>query len=299
MATPTITLSLNYNNGPNVSIPFNGNDGYILAVTVTDPGDNNITDQGTYTYEISGQAVQIQNMGTNYTPSANVFTTAIGTAIITVTFTEKSGIGIPGQWAFTTQTIQVTVIKGTQFVNFSPVGPKTVGDAPVSLTAYVTGNDNARYGSISFVSTSPNIIGINDSTATFLSAGISQLQALAAANQYYNQGTSTPENVTVSGGGGGGAVPCFTAGTMIRVPSGEVAVETLRRGDLVVTAAGLVVPLTGCLKTRVAMTTKETAPYLIPAGTYGSTQPRDLVLSPTHAIQIRKGVWMPPFLAAR
>jgi hypothetical protein len=86
---------------------------------------------------------------------------------------------------------------------------------------------------------------------------------------------------------------------MIRTPTGEVAVETLRRGDLVTTASGLVVPLQAALHTRIETTIADTAPYLIPARTFGSAQPRDLILSPTHAIQIRKGVWMHPFIAAK
>ncbi len=36
---------------------------------------------------------------------------------------------------------------------------------------------------------------------------------------------------------------CFMAGTMIRTPNGEVAVETLKRGDLVLTNDGRSVPV--------------------------------------------------------
>jgi len=99
--------------------------------------------------------------------------------------------------------------------------------------------------------------------------------------------------------GSSSPVPCFTKGTMIRVPSGEVAVETLKAGDLVTTADGRTVAIKGLYKTRIAATTKETAPYLIPAGTYGSAQPRDLLLSSKHAIQIRKGVWNFPGFATQ
>jgi hypothetical protein len=101
--------------------------------------------------------------------------------------------------------------------------------------------------------------------------------------------------------GSGGPVLCFTRGTMIRVPGPEkeAAVETLKPGDLVTTADGRVVAIKGLYETRVAATTKETAPYLIPAGTYGAAQPRDLLLSPRHAIQIRKGIWNFPSFATR
>ena len=93
-------------------------------------------------------------------------------------------------------------------------------------------------------------------------------------------------------------VPCFIRGTLIRTPSGEVAVEELTQGDLVTTASGLIVRIKGIYTTHVERTTKETAPYLIPAGTYGSAQPKELILSPVHAFQIRKSVWMVPAMAS-
>lgn len=109
---------------------------------------------------------------------------------------------------------------------------------------------------------------------------------------------SFASSVTVIRSGGGGNIPCFTAGTLILTPGGEVAVETLKAGDFVTTSAGLTVPLKAALTTRVAVTTKKTAPYLVPGGTYGSAQPRDLILSPNHAFQMRRGLWMAPVEAA-
>ena len=297
MPTPIVTLSLNYSDASDISLNYNFNNGYILTATVTDSETgSDMTNQGTYMYNINNQNfISISNSELS---NATLFTTAVGGPTeIFVRYSQKGG----SENLFVryySNPIRVTVIKGEQYVTFSPVGTKAVGDAPVSLTAYVTGNDSANYGAITYSSNNPSVVDISGSTATFLSAGSSELQALAAETDYYNQGVSDPQTVNVTGGGGGG-IPCFTAGTMIRVPTGEVAVETLKAGDLVVTSAGRTVPLKAVLTTHVEKTTVATAPYLIPAATYGSAQPRELVLSPAHAFQIRKGVWLAPCAATK
>lgn len=96
---------------------------------------------------------------------------------------------------------------------------------------------------------------------------------------------------TFSGGGGGGGVPCFPAGVKIRTPSGETPVESLKTGDLVLTAAGRAVPIR-MHSYSLEETTPATAPYFIPAGAMGSKAPaKPLHLSPLHAFQVRPNVW--------
>ena len=83
---------------------------------------------------------------------------------------------------------------------------------------------------------------------------------------------------------------CFMAGTLIRTPDGEVAVETIKRGDLVLAADGRVVPVTWIgrqtVSTRFADPLR-VLPIRIRAGALGENVPaRDLLLSPDHAILI-------------
>jgi hypothetical protein len=85
---------------------------------------------------------------------------------------------------------------------------------------------------------------------------------------------------------------------MIATPQGERLIETLSSGDLVLTADGRKVAAK-VYTTDIATTTSNTAPYTIPAGTFGKSQPRSITLSPRHAIQIRKGVWEIPKYAAK
>ena len=98
-------------------------------------------------------------------------------------------------------------------------------------------------------------------------------------------------------GGGNEDVPCFPRGVRILTAEGYRAVETLKQQDLVVTADGRQVPVK-IYGARI-VTTDRTAPYHIPANALGPRTPsRDLRLSPDHAFQIRKGVWMLPRKAA-
>ena len=105
------------------------------------------------------------------------------------------------------------------------------------------------------------------------------------------------------GGGGGGEppiveVPCFPTGTKVLTAAGYKAVETLASSDKIVTADGRTVAF-NLYSTHVKSATKETAPYVIPANTFGSKSPAsDLTLSPLHAIQSRKGIWQIPKYAA-
>jgi hypothetical protein len=85
---------------------------------------------------------------------------------------------------------------------------------------------------------------------------------------------------------------------MIATPTGERKVESLKTGDLVLTADGRSVSAK-VFSTQLQSTTKATAPYLIPAHAFGTSRPaRDLVVSPKHAIQSRKGIWQIPEFAA-
>jgi len=91
-------------------------------------------------------------------------------------------------------------------------------------------------------------------------------------------------------------VPCFVKGSPILTPAGYKAVETICNGDLVTTSDGRSVPVS-IYSTRVTAT-KATAPYRIPARTFGAYPKTDIQLSPQHAFSIGKGLWHIPLVAA-
>lgn len=86
------------------------------------------------------------------------------------------------------------------------------------------------------------------------------------------------------------AVICFLAGTMVRTPAGEVAIETLSMGDLVLTDAGEAKPVMWLGRQTVATRFADAArvmPVRIRAGALGEALPvRDLLVSPDHALLV-------------
>ncbi|MCW2285290.1 serralysin [Rhodoblastus acidophilus] len=83
---------------------------------------------------------------------------------------------------------------------------------------------------------------------------------------------------------------CFLAGTRIRTPSGEAAIETLRPGDLALTADGEARPVVWLGRLKVAarfVDPVRSHPIRIRAGALGDTLPtRDLLVSPDHALLV-------------
>lgn len=89
-------------------------------------------------------------------------------------------------------------------------------------------------------------------------------------------------------------LPCFTAGTRILTPTGEVPVETLKTGDIIVSADERRLPIK-LYSTYVPSTNKTTAPYIIPKNAFGKNTPnRDLYVSGKHAVQSSKDIWQIP-----
>jgi hypothetical protein len=82
---------------------------------------------------------------------------------------------------------------------------------------------------------------------------------------------------------------CYRPGTMIRTPSGDVRIETLAPGDMVVTVDGGVLPVLHLGRRRADCLHHPTPSHVLPvcvqAGAFGPRLPaRDLFLSPDHAI---------------
>ncbi len=86
-------------------------------------------------------------------------------------------------------------------------------------------------------------------------------------------------------------IACFAKGTRILTPRGEIAVETLREGDLVITAEGEDAPIkwigTRKLDLRRHAHPQKAQPIRISAGAISHNVPsRDLFLSPDHALYL-------------
>jgi hypothetical protein len=137
------------------------------------------------------------------------------------------------------------------------------------------------------------------------------LDFLGAADQfYYGYSTSFGGGIVTSDGIGnyyyydfGGDAPtnaggqsisilmndlvvCFVAGTKIRTPDGEKAIEELQIGDLISTANGAKAVKFACQSTRSFNELLATGknPIRVAAGTFGATA--NLLMSPSHAINL-------------
>ena len=160
----------------------------------------------------------------------------------------------------------------------------TGGTAP-QYSEYST-FDNAIFTS-SGTGVDGNIAGIDYYGLDFNAGGVEY-------NLYTQNGTfilakadaSLFENMTLTATD----APCFTAGTRIATPLGDVPVEALRADDMLITAAGEARPVRwigrSTVSTRFADPLR-VLPIRIRAGALGENLPvRDLLVSPDHAMFI-------------
>lgn len=121
----------------------------------------------------------------------------------------------------------------------------------------------------------------NDTTAVITNA------PMVPGQQY----TFTSEGNIGNGEIAYSTLACFVAGTLVKIPDGETAVEALREGDLVVCRDGRHVPLRLVLRTQVRAKDLAGNPNLRPvriqAGALGAGLPtRDLLVSRQHRMLV-------------
>jgi hypothetical protein len=102
--------------------------------------------------------------------------------------------------------------------------------------------------------------------------------------------TSTVEKLQFTDGVVDSSTVCFLPGTLVRTPEGAAPIETLKAGDLVLTADGRAAPVRWMgrqtVSTRFADPLR-VMPIRIAAGALGENLPeRDLYVSPDHALLI-------------
>jgi hypothetical protein len=126
---------------------------------------------------------------------------------------------------------------------------------------------------------------ISSDTLTIMNAAGTLSQSFTFA-----PGTAVDQIVVTDNGGVDRITICFMAGAMIRTPDGEAAVETLRRGDLVITADGAAKPVAWLGRQTISARFADPVrnwPVRVRAGALGENVPsRDLLLSPDHALLV-------------
>ncbi|WP_374546575.1 Hint domain-containing protein [Rhodoblastus sp.] len=114
----------------------------------------------------------------------------------------------------------------------------------------------------------------HSSSQSYTFASGTAMSAITVAN------TATVDTITI----------CFMAGSMIRTPDGEAAIETLKPGDLVLTAEGVAKPVNWLGRQTVSTLFADPArvlPIRVKAGALAENTPsRDLLVSPDHALLV-------------
>ncbi|SEN15021.1 Hint domain-containing protein [Pseudorhodobacter antarcticus] len=180
--------------------------------------------------------------------------------------------------------VQTVLIATDDNVNINPYGSKTVN---------VLDNDLMLPGGTLVITHINGVAVTVGSTVTLPSGQTVQLNADGTFTVIGDgQIESKTFTYTISDGLGNtdvgfvtvNSIPCFVAGTAILTPDGEVAVESLLPGDLVMTHDDGAQPLRW-IGRRVVAATGSFAPVHIRAGTFGPHA--DLMVSPLHRILIR------------
>ncbi len=109
----------------------------------------------------------------------------------------------------------------------------------------------------------------------------------SSGTYFFSKTIATNQPVTY---GTGDTVICFYPGTLVRTPDGEVAVETLTIGDLVLTSEGKAMPVRWLGRQTVSTLFADplrVLPIRIQAGALGDSLPtRDLLVSADHALLV-------------
>jgi Hint domain len=268
---------------------------YLGQATVTATGTWTLTTgtggtipAGAYTL----QAFEVTNGTTTY-PSGS----ALASHALTIDITNPTET-VPG-----TQTDPLSgggnVVFSTAHSNALTVGDNNTDTLTVALgvqhgtltlsgnagLTFVAGSNGGAAFTISGTATAINaaLNGMSyHTTSTNTQVGnIDDKLSIQVTDQAGNQ--STPANVNID-------VTCFMAGTLIRTPNGEVAVEVLKRGDLVVTSDGRSLPVSWLGRQTVSTIFSDklrVLPIRIKAGALSESVPaRDLLVSPDHAILV-------------
>lgn len=182
--------------------------------------------------------------------------------------------------------VQTALIAADDSVTLAPGGSKTIdvlandtgsGNSTLAIT-HINGQPVSP-GSTITLATGQQITLNADGTLTILAdADTEAVNFTYTVGNGNGSGVSDVAFVTVN------SVPCFAAGTLIATPSGQVPVENLRVGDLVLTQDDGAQPLRWSGRREVAAT-GDFAPVRISAGAFGAHG--ELWLSPQHRVLVR------------
>lgn len=183
--------------------------------------------------------------------------------------------------------------------NFDPGNPPGLPSSVTVITISLNDVDNDGFiradGSDQVNGSNVTAVWVNDSVTIDGTTHVGTTFYTASGARYF---TPNDDSVLVAGSAtsttwvntstqmpvGDLGPPCFTAGTMIQTPDGEVRIDDLEIGDLVVTKDHGAQPIRW-IGRRGVSGRGEFAPILFKAGAIGNT--RDLKVSPQHRMLLQ------------
>lgn len=255
--------------------------------------DSPITISGSGTVVVSGGTFE-NTSGMSWTVSTGQTLELSGTSISVGALTGGGTVILNGStlsvaWNVPSVTIQfATVTSGTQNVLNIPSGSGTLVVQNYGYGDAIYGGGDQLTLKLNSDGTTYSLVDTHGGQWTSTISSSVTLSAAAAAAEKSSNGGTLPSTITLSVNSSGDNYICYYVGTMIAAPSGEVAVENLRAGDLVLTADGRVLPVRWIGVSRVATRFADplrALPIRVAAGALGDNLPvRDLLVSPEHAL---------------
>jgi len=187
--------------------------------TVTDPSSNS---DGLFTYSTTDTPTLVSISG-------NIITmTSVGTATI------RASQGSTTKYTAMTIDTSFNIAKANPILSNFSITPKIYGQ-DISFTI-IDPSSNSD-GAFTYKSSNWSVATVSGNVITINSAGNARITATQAATENFNYGTiDTSFNVTFS-------IPCFKKGTKILTNKGYLPIESLRKGDLIVTPLHGYVPI--------------------------------------------------------
>ena len=161
-----------------------------------------------------------------------------------------------------------------------------IQNGPNDSSTQVGDVNNDQYHEVSAGLTQTGVfVGGTANHLTFVGANQTSGTSYLYTNSTYTPGsyitvTNSPNNATT--------ITCFAQGTLIRTAHGDMAVETLSVGDIVVTASGDKRPIRWLGHRTIdcrAQSASDVMPIRVSAHAFGANRPaRDLYVSPEHSL---------------
>ncbi|NIZ60434.1 2,3,4,5-tetrahydropyridine-2,6-carboxylate N-succinyltransferase [Sedimentitalea sp. CY04] len=248
-----------------------------------DPGNVNATNNENLFLDNSGSAYNTEMDGLTVTMTLTMNVTPGVENTIRIGIADVSDSQYDSNLLIAGDSVQTSLVAMEDSTNLYPTGSKTID---------VLANDIDSSGGVLTI-THVNGVGVSAGSIVTLNTGQTVLLNADGTLTLTGDGDVENFNFTYTASNGSNSdtgfvnassIPCFVAGSMIRTPYGELPVENLQPGDLVMTRDDGAQPIRW-VGARLVEAEGDFAPIHIRAGTFGAH--RDLQVSPQHRVLVR------------